>query len=191
MATSEVEICNDALIIVGAKTITSLSDDTKEGRLCNEQYAKCRDQLLVAHPWNFAINRIEISSDANLPSGYDNNPDWDYAFTLPSNCLRVLEIDDTDADWAVEGGKLFSTYDPVNIRYIKKVTDTTIFSKNFEKALAYMIAYRICYALTQSATLVSVIKDDFDLAVKEARSFDAQEGSVKVVEATDWLNRRV
>lgn len=190
MATSSVQICNDALIILGAATITSLSDDTKEARLCNEQYDKCRQQLLVAHPWNFAISRSEISSDASLPTGYDNNPEWDYSFTLASNCLRVLELDDTDAPWAVEGGKLFSTYDPVNIKYIKNVTDTTIFSKNFEKALAYMIAYRIGYALTQSATLISVLKEEFEASVREARSFDAQEGSVKVVEATDWLNRR-
>lgn len=190
MATSELSICNDALIRLGCTTIASLSDDSKEADLCNEQYEKCRDQLLSAHPWNFAIARIEIAADADLPTGWEDNPEWDLSFTLPANCLRVLELDDSEAEWAVENGSLFANYDPVFIKYIKKETDTTLYSKHFEKALAYELAMSLVYSFTQSATFVAELRKDYEQAVREARSFDAQEGSVKTVQADDWLLSR-
>ncbi len=169
--------------------INALSDDTKEAILCNEQYAKARDQLLSSHPWNFAITRYEASADANLPSGWENDI-WSNAFTLPSDVLRFLGIDDPEGQWALESGKLFANYDPVLIKYIKKVTDTTIFSKHFEKALAYEIAMKICYALTQSASAIQALSPLRDSALAEARSFDAQEGSVQQVEASDFIDSR-
>lgn len=188
MATSSVEICNDALILVGATMINDLSDDTKEAILCNEQYAKARDQLLSSHPWNFAITRYQASADADLPTGWEDG-EWAYAFTLPSDVLRILDID-TDSEWAKEGEKLFTDYDPVFIKYIAQITDTTIYSKHFEKALAHELAVKICYALTQSATAVQALSALRDSAVAEARSLDAQEGSTRTVGASDFIDSR-
>lgn len=190
MATSSVQICNDALLLLGADTITSLSSTgTKEQRIMNEQYEKVRDQLLIAHKWNFAIARIEIASDANLPTNWVDDI-WTYSFTLGADVLRVLSIDDENEDWAVENGKLFCNYDPVKIKYIKKETDTTLFSKNFEKALAYQLAVRTGYAFTQSSTLMETLKEEAELVLREARSMDAQEGSVQTYEINDFLNQR-
>lgn len=188
MALSEVEICNDALIIVGASTISTLSDNTKEAIICNEQYEKVRDQLLQSHPWNFAMKRAEIAADVSLPSG---SWDWDYAFTLPTDCLRIIKVQSEDyTDWAVEGGKIMSNTSPLRILYIRKETDTTLFSKGFEKALAYAIANRVGYALTQSSTLMTKIRTDFDDALSEARSYDGQEKSTEEVQTDLWLNSR-
>lgn len=189
MATAEVDICNDALLILGSSTISSMAGTSKEAILCNRAYALARDQLLSAHPWNFAIVRAEIASDASLPTGWDDGT-WAYAFTIPSNTLRVLGIDDTNEDWAQEGGKIFANYTPIFIKAIKKVTDTTIFSKHFEKALAYEMAVKMCYALDQSPQALAVITKLRDEAVAEARSFDGQEGSSPMVEASDFINSR-
>jgi hypothetical protein len=170
-------------------TITSLSDDSREARLCNAMYDVTRKQFLSAHPWNFAIGRIQIASDASLPSGWDDDI-WDYSFTLGSDVLRVLSIDDEEAEWAVEGGKLFCNYTPVKIKYIKDVTNTALFSAFFERALAHVLAMNISYGLTQSASMVAGLEKLTDLAVREARSFDAQEGGLLRVQATDYLNIR-
>lgn len=189
MATSSVEIANQALIICGADTITSLSSTgTKPQRLCNELYDKIRDQLLISHPWNFAIGRIEIAADADLPANWEDDK-WSYAFTLASDVLRVISID-SEEEWAIENGKLFTTYAPVKIKYIKKETDTTKFSKNFEEALAYALAHAMSYSLTESATVRTQIKEEAELSLKRARSYDAQENSIEVYEISDFLNSR-
>jgi hypothetical protein len=144
---------------------------------------------LISHPWNFAVARIEIASDANLPTNWDDDI-WTYSFTLASDVLRVLSIDDENEPWAVENGVLFANYDPVKIKYIKKETDTTLFSKSFEKALAYQLAYRICYAMTQSSTLLATLKEEADMALREARSYDAQESSPTTWDISDFTNQR-
>lgn len=148
-----------------------------------------RDQLLLSHPWNFAIARIEISSDASLPTNWEDDI-WTYSFTLASDVLRVISIDDENEPWAVENGKLFANYDPVKIKYIKKETDTTKFSKNFEKALAYQLALRIGYAITESASFMDALKREAEEVLREARSFDAQENSPSTYVIDDFLNMR-
>lgn len=189
MATSAVEICNDALIILGAEKISSLSGTSKEAILCNEQYSKVRDQVLSAHPWNFATYRTEIAQDADLPAGWWG---WTYAHSLGSDVLRVLDIEDSDTyEWAVESGrKILSDHTPVKTIYIKQVTDTTLFPKYFEKALAYALAQNLSYSLTQSATLIEQIRKDAEMAMREARSFDAQEKSLPRVAAEEYINVR-
>jgi hypothetical protein len=175
---------------MGAETIASLSDNTKPARLCNEQYAKARDQLLAGHPWNFALTRVVLTPLSALPSGWEDNPDWDYAYNLPSDCLRVWKVDDNTSPWATESGYLLYNHSPASILYIKQVTNTALFSKSFEKVLAFDVALKVVYALTQSATLVQTLQAGRDEAIREARSFDAQENGLVAVQPDDFLFSR-
>lgn len=61
MATTSVEICNNALTLVGTRRITSLSDASKEARACNDNYDICRKALLRRHPWNFGMTRVALT----------------------------------------------------------------------------------------------------------------------------------
>ena len=67
MATNSVDICNTALILNGAQTINSLSDDSKGAKLCNKEYDKVRQAVLTEHPWNFAMSRKELAQTVNVP----------------------------------------------------------------------------------------------------------------------------
>ena len=94
MATSETAIANSALAKIGAKSILSLDDDSREARLMKQQFAPLRDMLLRSHPWNFAIKRLELAASSTAPIfGFDNR------FVLPVDYLRVLEIDSEDQEW--------------------------------------------------------------------------------------------
>jgi len=58
---TEVELCNLALSRIGADTITSLTaNSAKEDRLCNQFYAKFRDELIRAFAWNFALKATPL-----------------------------------------------------------------------------------------------------------------------------------
>lgn len=191
MAASEIAICNDALILCGAERITSLSNSDAASRLCNEQYARARDQLLISHPWNFAMKRVQLSELSALPSGWDTQAEYSYAFTVPSDCLRVWDIDDPDEDWDVESGYIFANYTPVIVKYVEKVTNTARFSAAFDNVLALDLAIKIGYALTQSAAFIQQLRLMREDAIRAARSFDAQEASGKEVLATDFLASRL
>ena len=84
---SVVDICNEALDLLGAATITALTQNSKEARLCNRNYELVRDSVLRAHPWNTAVTRKNLPQDATAPDfGFT------YQYTLPTDpfCSRVL-----------------------------------------------------------------------------------------------------
>ena len=64
-----ISLCNQALYLLGAKTITALDQGTKEANLCNNLYDFNRRNLLRSHLWNFAIMRGELAEYNLLLNG--------------------------------------------------------------------------------------------------------------------------
>jgi hypothetical protein len=186
MASSPVSICNSALIKVGADRITSLTEDTQRARLVNEQYNKCRKELLRSHPWNFATKRTELAALVQEPE-YE----YSYQFQLPADCLRVLKTNlYSDEPFKIEGRLLLCDSNTIKILYIKDETDTSKFDASFDETLALRIAADIAYTLSGSATLANGLMEAYKYSLKDARSFDAQEGSADRIIADEWLVTR-
>lgn len=55
-----VDIANQSLILLGQATITALTDENENARRCSAIYETIRNDLLVKHPWNFAIKRATL-----------------------------------------------------------------------------------------------------------------------------------
>ena len=182
MSASEAQICNLALIKFGEKTITALTDDTKEGRACKVLYPLMRDEMLYSHPWNFAMRRADISgSVVDTPAfGYD------YAYTLPPGCLRVWElVDDSLGNsgelWEVEGNTLLTDRDEnIYIRYISQVTQTGYFNPAFVNCLAIRLAAELAVKLAESKSMRAELLNELDrYALPAARRLNAMEGNKK------------
>lgn len=187
MATSDAEICNIALQEVGAKRILSLGDSTVEAQLCNDFFTITREEVLRAHPWKFAAKRASL---AVVPGG----PSWGftYQYQLPTDCLRVTKVqDDESFPWTVEGTLLLTDNPVAFIKYTRKVTAAADMDSSFVVALALKLAYKLSYPLTQSVTLKTQLDDEFKLAMREARSFNAQQGAGDRVYSDSWLNSRM
>lgn len=185
MADSIVQICNNALIKLGADTIISLSDNTKSARLCNKMYSILRDDLLRSHPWNFAIKRLGLAKLSAAPSfGYT------FQYQLPSDCLRVLKLSEHRTEYRIEGRKLLTDSNDINLIYIKKEEDTTQYDANFSNVLALRIASEIAYNITNSASMVNITADLYKKALAEAKTFDAQEDSINVLKTDTFLDAR-
>lgn len=185
MATSPVAICNSALALLGSDRITSLSDENARAKACNENYNKVRKWLLNAHPWGFAKEMVELALLSETPAFK-----WDSFFQLPSDVIRVLELEDTDACWERMGSKIACNLSECSIVYIKDVTDTTLFTPVFDEALAAELAYQISYYISPSGVTRDELRKEADRKVALARSFSAQEASVKPVRAPIFWNAR-
>lgn len=57
MASNDYDIVNMALVRLGANTVTSLSDGSRNANAANEIFTMIRDDMLSMHPWNFATRR--------------------------------------------------------------------------------------------------------------------------------------
>lgn len=187
---SEVEICNRALQKLGAKRIVSLSDDSVNARACNNAYTVLRDAELRAHPWNFAITRIQLAADSTAPAFGRAR-----AFTLPSDCLRILppypEQNINDLDWIVEGRKIYSNDSaPLNIRYIYRVTDPNEMDSLFRELLSARMADELCEEITQSNTKKEQLARDYRKNLLEARRSNAIEKVAEEPPEDSWITAR-
>lgn len=168
---SEVSICNRALAMLGANTITSLSDGSTEANVCNAVYADGRDAVLRSHPWSCAIQRATL---AQLSS----DPVWgfDKAYSLPNDpyCLSVLDLRET-SQYRVEGRTLVCNTDTATIKYVAQITDPGQFDPALVFALACRIAAEVSYALTQNRALSNDMWSLSEKAITDAASYDGAE----------------
>lgn len=187
---SEVEICNRALQKLGARRISSLTEDNDTARACNTAYEPCRDDELRAHPWSFAITRESLAADSDEPAFGRAN-----AFALPSKCLRLLppypEDNEWNLDWLVEGSKIYTDDDaPLEIRYIQQVTDPNLFDSSFRECLAARLAMELCEPITQSNTKWRRTERDYIRALRQARRVNAIEGPSSEPPEDPWITAR-
>ena len=81
---SVIDICNSALNLLGASTISALTDDSKNARLCNQRYEPIRNRVFRSHAWNCLTKRVQLAKDTDAPViEYANQ------YALPSDCLSL------------------------------------------------------------------------------------------------------
>ena len=195
---SVVDICNEAMDLLGTATITALTENSKEARLCNRRFETVRDAVIRAHPWNVAITRASLAKDSETPAfGFANQ------FTLPTNpyCLRVLSfwnsnIDsdvapyDSEVMFKIEGRKVLSNEGTCKITYLARVTDTETYDPLLSSTIAHKLAAETAYAITGSTTVSQSMQQLYELRLREARSADAMEGMPDKLIADDFINIR-
>jgi hypothetical protein len=186
MATiSDVDIANSALIKIKANLITSFGDDGEEAAACNILYSQLRDDILRSHPWNFAIKQATLQQLSDDPAFEFNN-----AFQLPNDCLRVLKTDDMSFKYKIKGRELHTDAGSVKIEYIRQETDTTIFDPLFVEVLATRLASELAYPIAGSNETKGILLREYEKKMAEAKRRDGQEGIMDVVEANFWIDSR-
>ena len=168
---SVVQICNSALNQLGASSITALTDDSKNARLCNERYTTIRDAVFRAHPWNCLIKRVQLAQDSDTPS-------WGFAYqyTLPSDCLRILGIKDYNSDYKIEGRKLLISESEVYLIYLAQITDVNELDVLLRETISAHLAQDIAYAITANMQVANLMAEKYQAKLSEARHADSSEG---------------
>lgn len=178
MSASEVQICNLALLKFGAKSITALTDDTKEARACALLYPLMRDEMTYSHPWRFALKRANISGQIATAPAFE----YDFAYSLPADCLRVWELHGSDETWEVENGQFLTNQDSdITIRYIANVTTTGFYSPGFVACLALRLAAELSDHLSTDGggKRVGFLEELQKIALPAALSLNALESNAK------------
>jgi hypothetical protein len=195
---SVVDICNEAMDLLGASTITSLTENSKEGRLCNRRFESARNSVIRSHPWNTCIRRAAIPQDSEAPAfGFL------YQYTLPTDpyCERVISFwnDDVNNELAaydspamfkIEGRKILTNQSTCKITYLAIVTDTEQYDSLLRSVIAYRLAAETSYAITGSTSVTSTMQALYTERMREARSIDAMEGVPEQIVADDFINIR-
>ena len=168
---SVVEICNGSLNQLGATTILSLTEDSKNARLCNQRFTQVRDAVFRSHPWNCLQKRVELAADTDAPAW-----GFSFAYTLPADCLRLLRILDYDSNYKVEGRKILSNTSSMKILYIGRVTDPNEYDESLRETLSAALGADIAFAVTSNNQTATNMYNLFQDKLKDARFIDSTEG---------------
>jgi hypothetical protein len=197
MAVSAVSICNQALARVGQSPIVNIDDDDRLSRICKLHYVPKRDALLREYRWKFAIARASLPASLTPPLfGFAN------AYVLPVDCLRVLSVGDVDPEWEPdqayqwerEGDTIVTDLSaPLEIRYIRRVTDETRFDASFVDAFALYLAMYLVPSINElNQSLSTAMREEFEFVVARARHTSAIEGRLRrrYRVSSAWVNGR-
>lgn len=188
---SKVQLCNRALLRLGAARITSLTDGTQEATLCNLVFNDIADEVMSSGTWAVCVRRAELNATSTEPAfGFD------YEYQLPTNpvCLRVLctedEEDNINEPYVIEGDKLLSNSSLVNIKYIARVTDTQAYGVQLSICIVSRLASELAYTITGQAKVQQTLMEQYYRDMAMGLSLDGSQGSTDIFINNDLIDIR-
>jgi len=198
MATSQLQIYNEALVILGERQLGNLAENREPRRVLDAIWnegtiTRCLEQ----GQWNFAIRTVKLSYDPLI------TPDagYQYAVQHPDDYVRLVGISlderfNTPLNaYSDEGSYWYNDNQEIYVRYVSSDAD---FGANFDlwpgtfvNYVAYYMAEKAVRRLTQNQTDREVLKRDARKALVDARSKDALGDPTKFLPTGSWVRTRV
>ncbi len=187
---TQLQIYNMALSLAGStqqlKGLTYTGSKPHEAVMCDLFWPMALEATARAHNWKTLTARTQLEAAEEPPIS-----DYDSAFELPEDCLRVLDIGG-QAAWVVEGRYLLANAGAVTIRYVRRFEqDEELTDPLFVEALVLRLAAYLSMGLGQ----IAIKREQLHLWLEQVclplgRFVDTTEQSVQTFEATDWLGSR-
>ena len=152
-----VSICSDALILLGAKAISSFNDGTDESSACDRLYPDIRDSTLMSYPWSFSMKKTQLARLITTPNSF-----WKYEYQLPGDRLGSPHAvrntsgvsSPVSTEWEIQGDKLLANLELVYIDYQYQTPEFAM-PQYFVQLLKYMVAWHIAEPITEQADKTS------------------------------------
>jgi hypothetical protein len=179
-----VTIANLAASALGEDDQLSSPDDNNHlSRSVRAVWDVERRAALRDHSWNFAMARQA------LPASADTDPHpYGFAYRLPAECLRLIEVTGfRRGDYQLEGKFILSdAAAPLRIRYIVDVAEPAEWDDLFVKAFAMRVAWQIADRITGDTNRAQLAERKYRAALSEAKRVDARENPQVPHAPTAW-----
>jgi hypothetical protein len=188
-STNKTELVNMSLTKLGKSRLTSFDSDTsEEAVVARLLFDELRDQVTEEGPWTFAVKRAELGLLSSTPE-YE----FLYEHQLPTDCLRVLEIDESipgNLIHRVEGRKLLSDETSIEITYLSQVTDVSQWSAGFKRAFILRLAAEMSYAFRADKALTQGLYEQYQDSIQRGLATDGKQGSNQTISSSDLIEVR-
>ena len=199
MGLSKVEICNHALLKIGADTIASLDINQNDSeavvqsaKLCGILFDQALEETLRTYKWNSALKRSELTRLEETPAFK-----FKYKYQLPNDCIRVVNIyDNKDAyddrtQWVVEGRTILCDYDKVYLCYVSKPEDVSELDSFLTKAVIQSLAIKLAVPMQLDQVMQNNLLQEYEQVIlPAARSVDTLENKYWEMEESDFILSR-
>ena len=199
MGLSKIEICNHALLKIGADTIASLDINQNDSdsvvhsaKLCGILFDQSLEETLRAYKWNSALKRAQLSRLTEKPAFK-----WEYKYQLPNDCVRVINVyDNKDSyddrtEWVVEGRTILCDYNNVYLCYVSRPDDVSVLDSFLTKAVIQNLAIKLAVPMQLDQVMQNNLIQEYEQVVlPAARSVDTLENKYWEMEESDFLLSR-
>lgn len=173
MTNTKIDLCSQALVKLGAKSIASMDENTTEAMVAQQLYEPTLRHLLSSYPWRFALRQECLGRLDETPL-----TDYPYAFQIPNDCLRILSAGQNTKSsgliYRLVGQKLYAKVPEVVLTYLSRPEENT-FPPFFNQALTDTLAAQFCLPLTESSTRTDYMSKCATESVSKARLIDSQQ----------------
>lgn len=156
LSTSDVDICNRALFMLGEDEILSLTDfgDSDRAKVCSALYPMVRAECLAKYPWRWATRKQQLTRETLAPVN-----EWRYHYVLPSDSVRLVAIYKSGMvgarpiqDYERMGPRIMTNEESLWADYVYARHEST-WPPVFESYVSACLASRLAIAITGKVNL--------------------------------------
>jgi len=192
MATSKVDICARALVMIGAQPISSFEDGSTEALVASNVYEDILQASLTRHRWKFATNQKELSLLSTTPVGR-----YEYAYQLPADPgvlqINTLTVNDYIIPYTRYKNMIYvNTYGANHnlvLDYIYRVEED-YFPAHFRLALEYELASLFAGSVARDAGMINQFKQMSDRQFLISKNIDTAEVTTRKLDTSRFINLR-
>lgn len=194
-AVDKLTACNQALFLVGERSLGALTEENERARACNQYIDQVRRELISEREWTFARKHVLLDTpDATSPVHFGNR------FELPSDFLSLKKVS-TDADFSRHNvpydmestatAKFIATdADQIYIRYIFDQQNFDVMNPVFISAVSHRLASYLATLLTSSKTLSEKLMVVAEQKLSEAAAQDGRQLPSERIRSSTFLDVR-
>ena len=182
MAT-QLSIINTALVLVGAETIASLEDSSREARVAGLVYDVTRDDILTRHLWVHTLGQAQLAELVATPLfGYSR------AYQLPTDpkMLRLVRKNQPRNDYEIFEDKLYTDDSAVEIIYQFDPGESSD-PAYLVRSMEYEFAKIFALSLLQDETQSQIFDRMAERQLKVARRLDSQNIPPKQIDDSEFV----
>jgi hypothetical protein len=172
---TKIQIWNMALDILREQPLSSTTDNDPAAKWLSRNYDQQRDYLLERSLWKFALARASIAADSVAPAF-----GWAYRYLMPNDLVRLIPPTyngvwmGTPIPYEKDGDYLLCNVGgPLNIRYVKRVTNEGLFTNSFVQLLSLRLARSMSHWMTGKQSMTQMVDAMLKEAWNETREMEA------------------
>lgn len=180
--TTPVDICSNALTLLGGQTIASLDEGSAGAEISKQLFEGTYHSMLSEYRWHFATRSLSLSKLSDPTGNHFTNK-----FLIPSDCLYVTQC--TSNPYEIYEDEIYANAEEITIEYIfaPKLNRLPAY---FIKALQYKLATEFAIPLTTSTQKAQVYDALYEKQVKKARFIDATSRTPDNINSKPYIRAR-
>ena len=180
---SKIDICNQGLVLIGANTIASFTDNTVESKVANQLYETTLRSLLTKARWRFATKQAQLTKLATDPLDK-----WDSAYQIPNDAILIhtVTVSDNVIVFDRYNEELFtntSSSDVVVCHYTYQPHEKE-FPDYFTQSLVFELASLFAGAIARNDQLSVLYQQRAQRQLVVARSMESQTQTTRKLNTT-------